>query len=167
MHRIKIRRNKGKQHVIGIIILILFAGIAAGIVSHNWYQFMLVQGQSMEPELRNFQLVFLDKYSDSYENGDIIAFFCENLDCVLVKRIVASGGDSIVILNRTLYVNGRISMDVPDNGQILYGGLAETALTVPEGAYFVLGDNHDASKDSRYTEVGLVHEEDIMGKVIR
>lgn len=58
-------------------------------VSSNWYQLLLIHGDSMNPTYHNMQFVMIDKYSGGYTYGDVIAFQCDNLDSVLVKRIVA------------------------------------------------------------------------------
>lgn len=72
------------------------------------------------------------------ETGDIIIFRHDGK--LLVKRIVAVGGDT-----------------VEKNG---------ISMTVPEGCYYVLGDNADNSYDSRYWENPFVKEEDVVAKLI-
>ena len=148
-----------------IIVLIIF-GIAY-YISSFWFQFMLIQGNSMEPSYKNYQLVLLDKRDSVLKQGDVIVFQCDGLKAVLVKRIIACPGDTVQIVNGTLYVNGTAFKypDVSYEG-ISYAGIAQNEIHLQENQFFVMGDNVEFSKDSRYQEVGCVSKEDILGIVI-
>lgn len=97
-----------------------------------------VPTESMEPTLkRNSYIICCRIYSD-LRLGDIIIFQRDGK--LLVKRIAAIEGDMI-----------------EKNG---------TSLTVPEGCYYVLGDNADNSYDSRYWIEPFVSDDDVMAKLI-
>lgn len=126
---------------------------------------MLIQGKSMLPAYNHMQLVILDRHNRVFQKGDVIAFYCDNLSSVLVKRMVAGPGDTAQIVDGTLIINGQVSQVYPDVGIIPNPGiLAELVKLGPE-QYLVLGDNLSESKDSRYPEVGIVSAEKIFGKV--
>lgn len=78
------KKLRKKIIVLSIICISVFAGY---IISKYFFQFMLIQGDSMYPSYHNMQLVILNKHDREYEVGDVIAFKCDELDCVLVKRI--------------------------------------------------------------------------------
>lgn len=120
----------------------------------------------MEPSYHNLQFALLDKYTDRFENGDVIAFFCEGLDAVLVKRIVATPNETVRISNGTLYVNGNASAEFVQPGTITDGGIASEEIHLDEDEFFVLGDNLPQSIDSRHKTVGPVDQQHIIGKVI-
>ena len=126
---------------------------------------MLIQGESMEPEYHNMQLVVLDVRSKSYETGDVIAFKCDGLEAVLVKRIAAEPGDIVSIENGTLKINGQESSMYQDV-QFEYSGMISGSVEVPSDCYFVLGDNIQESVDSRYSDVGFVNKTKIIGEVL-
>ena len=147
------------------ILLTLLVLMATFYISRNYYQFMLIQGESMAPAYHNFQLVMLDKHTIDYTYGDVIAFRCEGLQSVLVKRVVACPGDEVNIREKTLYVNGRVSELYPQK-EFAYSGIAETTIILGTDQYFVIGDNIGESKVSRYQEVGLVEEETVLGEII-
>lgn len=144
------------------IVLIL---LITRYVSGHYYQFLLIQGNSMEPAYHNMQIVLLDKRTNDYQYGDVIAFACEELSAILVKRIAACPGDTVVILNGTLYVNGEVSSIYPEAGYFKEAGILEECVRLGSGEYIVIGDNADDSKDSRYEEVGVVNQGQIVGKV--
>lgn len=139
---------------------------AAYFVSTNWYQVSLICGESMNPAYHDKQFALIDRHSDSYTYGDVVAFRCEKLDAVLVKRIVACPGDQIIIRDGTLYVNNDVSQIFMQDGIFKYSGLASDMIYLEKGQYFLIGDNLEESKDSRYKEVGTVNVEDIVGKII-
>ena len=126
---------------------------------------MLIQGDSMSPAYHNMQLVLLDKYSKTYSSEDVIAFSSEGLSAVLVKRIAAVPGDIVQIKDEALYVNGLKNSYYCDE-KFSYAGIAQDAIQLGEGQYFVIGDNVEESKDSRFEEVGVVYKDNIIGKVI-
>ena len=104
------------------------------------YVFLLgyVSTESMEPTLKRGSYIIGCRIYSDLEAGDIIIFRHDGK--LLVKRIVAVGGDT-----------------VEQNG---------ISMTVPEGCYYVLGDNADNSYDSRYWENPFVKEEDVVAKLI-
>lgn len=140
-----------------------------------------VYGQSMEPTLhQNDQLLF-SKMSE-VETGDIVIVRSEikltdtelsRMNPVqrwkigeykpLIKRIVAVGGDEVLIEDGIVYVNG-VGLQEEYIGGVLTPGKVYVE-EIPEGYYFVLGDNRKNSTDSRDSRVGLVSEEQIEGKV--
>lgn len=108
------------------------------------------------------------------QRGDVIVFrFPEDEEKDFIKRIVGLPGDTIQIRNKTVVINGEPLEDRAFTQRIDPGIIDSTInprdnfgpVTVPEGAYFVMGDNRDQSLDSRFW--GYVREEKIRGKAFR
>ena len=143
-----------------------------------------VEGQSMEPTFHDQELVFTNKIIQwlgetafgqnlnyNYERGDVIIFHHGKTD--LIKRIIAKDGDTLRISNNGIYVNGKLLDEyyipissrtyLPPNEEAL---LQEGVTTrVPEGYYFVMGDNRENSRDSRFKDIGYISRHDIKGRV--
>lgn len=122
----------------------------------------------MTPTYTSGQPVFLQKWGlpDCLGRDDIVIIRSKNLHRDIVKRIVAMPGDTVQITDGILYVNA-----IPeDNLQHLPAmedpGNAASPITLGDGEYFVLGDNRNASIDSRFDEVGIISSDSIKGKVI-
>ena len=126
---------------------------------------MLIRGNSMYPAYHPMQFVMLDKRSREYRQGDVIAFRCEGLHEVLVKRVAAGPGQTAVIRDGTLYVDGS---PAPFYVELAfeYAGRLENEQKLLAGEYIVIGDNISESRDSRHDQVGIVRESDIIGKII-
>lgn len=108
------------------------------------------------------------------QRGDIVVFrFPEDEEKDFIKRIVGLPGDTIQLRNKVVLVNGQPLDDKAFTQRIDPGVIDSTInprdnfgpVTVPEGSYFVMGDNRDQSLDSRFW--GYVREEKIRGKAFR
>lgn len=107
-----------------------------------------------------------------YQRGDVVIVKQGNTD--LIKRIVALEGEKVEIKNNHVYVNGEelieeylpttVRSKLPSPELSLFRN--ENSLTVPENSYFVMGDNREHSKDSRFKEIGFISRSNIKGRVI-
>jgi signal peptidase I len=106
--------------------------------------------------------------------GDIIVFrFPEDEEKDFIKRIVGLPGDTVQVRNKVVFVNNEPLDDKTFTQRVDPGIIDGTInprdnfgpVTVPQGAYFVMGDNRDQSLDSRFW--GYVREEKIRGKAFR
>jgi signal peptidase I len=120
----------------------------------------------MLPTYHNWQLVFIDRHNTDFGYGDVVVFNNTNVKATLIKRIVACPGDTVLISDGILYINEKPSPLITETTRLSYAGIASSKITLADDEYFVLGDNYEASKDSRCEEVGLLHTTDILGKVI-
>ena len=132
--------TKDKKNSLKVIIPIIVLGIICFIISTFVVQIVFVDGDSMAPTYKNKQMVLINKIDKEYDVGEVIVFTSESVDGYIIKRISAGPGDSVTI-----------------EGE-------ETILQA--GEYYVLGDNREHSIDSRNQLIGIVREENIIGKVI-
>ena len=151
-----------------------------------------VNGASMNYTLLDKEQVII-KPQEQYERGDIIAFYGNLEDPLntglqdasgniqetsYVKRIVAVGGDTVEGRKDGLYINGEkaeepylaneqkafpIEWNIQNLAKGEYWADDKNATVIPEGEYFVLGDNREVSDDSRY--FGFINPSSILGKV--
>ncbi len=136
---------------------------------------------SMVPTLQPKDMVIIQKTKD-VGKGDIIVFKSdmifgesgvkelpfyrrlfvnENTRKKLIKRVIAGPGDKIVIEGADVYVNDEL-LDEPYINDSGYDTVFFEQ--IPEGYYFVMGDNRRFSMDSRNPDIGLIEEERIVGK---
>lgn len=143
-----------KEVIPYVLIVIIVVVIRTYVVTP-----VKVQGDSMIPTLKNKEILLLKKYDKKYERFDIIVFKTE--DDKLVKRVIGLPGEHIKYVDNKLYVNDKLVKDAIDveteNFDLNYLGVDK----IPEGYYFVLGDNRGNSTDSRL--IGLIDEKTILG----
>ena len=120
----------------------------------------------MAPTYHHLQLAILNKTDREFRQGEVIAFHCEELSSILVKRIIAGTGDSAWIQDGKLIVNGCPSTVFPEEVIFDYAGLLKEPVLLGADEYLVIGDNVAESRDSRYSEVGIVCKGKIIGKII-
>ncbi len=146
-----------------IYTLITVAAIAV-LVATLWLPVLRIYGSSMEPTLEDGEIIFSLK-TKNFEQGDIIAFYYNNK--ILVKRVIAGPGEWVDISeDGTVFVNS-VPIDEPYLVEKAFGDTnIELPFQVPDGRYFVMGDQRATSVDSRNTAVGCVEQEQVVGKIL-
>lgn len=151
--------------------------IAAVVIVVLIFTFLLrvvtVSGTSMYPNYHEGdRLVVTNAFGQPLKQGDVVVLV-NVLEDPIIKRVIATENQVVDIdfETGTVYVDGQ-ALDESQFG--LENGITRetaTALektefpaTVPEDHIFVLGDNRPVSEDSRYTAVGMVSEENVLGK---
>lgn len=113
-----------------------------------------IKGQSMHPNFPDGEYLLTEKvtyYRNDPKRGDVVVFKPPISEDEFIKRIIGVSGDTVSVSNGKVFVNGQLLNENyikvnTSSGSFLSEG--ET-YTVPEGNYFVLGDNRPHSSDSR------------------
>lgn len=135
-----IKKRQGYKYLLSFFVTSLIVFILFQIFLEN----MVVDGNSMSPTLLDGDIGICVKSTFvTAEKGDIVNIKSSYLGENIVKRVIATEGDSVTIKNGIVYVN---------NNQEYYSSQrtkGDVSLTVPKGQIFVLGDNRGDSTDSR------------------
>lgn len=137
-----------------------------------------VDGSSMDYTLRDGEMMLIWSLGYTPEQGDIVVLNKTSAllpgwtaPQALVKRVIATGGQSVDIdyATGTVYVDGT-PLDEPYIKEEMYlpasSEMQQAHWDIPEGSIFVMGDNRNASTDSRHETLGPVDEDYVLGKVV-
>lgn len=156
-------KSKGIIKDILSYVLIIVAVVAIRVFIFDPVR---VDGPSMDTTLTDGEIIILNKFE--YRRTDI-----KRYDIVVVKidgkkiikRVIGLPNEKIEIKDNKVYANGKeldnsFASTKTDDFDLSQIGLVK----IPGDSYFVLGDNRDVSLDSRYSEVGTIKKEQIVGK---
>lgn len=181
--------KKAASSIFEIVEMFAWAVFVVLIVFTFFLRLCRVDGGSMENTLYDRQNLLLYSFNYTPEQDDIIVFHLtnpeDNLEKTMVKRVIATGGQTVEInfKTATVTVDG---VEYADTHAVLkdrftdkvinrytltaehhYDPATQTfSATVPEGHVFVMGDNRNNSKDGRDADVGFIDERCILGKAI-
>ena len=143
---------------------LVIAAAVAGLVLTRVYALIEVDGNSMEPTLSDGEILFLRRTKE-VGAGDIAGFYYEGK--ILLKRVIGMPGDEIEIgTDGNVSVNGQPLEEPYLREKSLEKCQLEFPVTVPEGTFFVLGDNRAVSVDSRDLSVGYVRKDQVVGRAV-
>ena len=154
-----------KQEIIEWVVTLAVALVIAVVVRTFIFEPVRVDGNSMYPTLKHGEVMIVSKmgyrFGGEPELFDVvICHYPGRGNTNFVKRVVGLPGDTVQVLDGHLIVNG-----VTYEEKFLHERPIENfgPIVVPEGQYFVMGDNRNNSNDSR--RVGPLEREYIVGKV--
>ena len=147
--------------------------IVSSSIKGNIIQAYKIPAGSLKPTLLTGDQILAKKskaLKNGIQKGDIIIFpYPENPSKEYIKRVIAVGGETIEIIDKKVYINGNQieeSYVIHLDGRILPGKTSVRdnlrPVTVPDDAFFVMGDNRDNSHDSRFW--GFVKKSAVTGK---
>lgn len=130
-----------------------------------------VDGDSMNATLQDGDNLWVDKLSYTFGKPDRFDIIIFNYDekTTYVKRIIGLPGETVRIDQKgQIFINEQLLVENYGLEAIHANNLgrANQPVLLGEDEYFVLGDNRNNSSDSRWPDVGNVHKEDIVGKVV-
>lgn len=151
------------KEVFSWIKMILIAAFVAWIINSFILININVPTESMVPTIEANDRMFAFRLSYVFsepERGDIIVFDGTDEDKRLVKRLLGLPGETIEAKNGQVLIDGQVIDDYTSEITEDFG-----PYTIPESHYFMMGDNRDNSKDSRFYTNKFVPEENLIGKV--
>lgn len=156
-----------REVVSTILYMAVILGLAFFVVTYVG-QRTYVSGNSMLNTLEDGDNLIVDKVTYRFkepERFDIIVFpFAHAKDTYYIKRIIGLPGETVQVLDGKIYIDGEILQESYGREVMQYGGIAETPITLGADEFFVLGDNRNASSDSRDPSVGIIHKDRIIGR---
>lgn len=156
-----------------LLVIFCVAAIVLGALSVYTSQVVTIRaaGTSMIPTIQpGEQVSFLPFWFSEPAPGKVVLISHNNQ--FIVKRIIAAAGDSVSVApDGTVTINGVAANDryaaprpIEDPTQEAWtGGYSGASVIVPEGCYFVMGDNRAASIDSRDAKIGMIPRSSIIG----
>lgn len=134
-----------------LIIIVVVVFIRAFIVTP-----VMIDGESMDPTLKETDIVILNKLDHKYERGDIVVV--KTMDERIIKRVIGLPGERIRCADNVIYINGK---KIDDDFAYITDDFPETY--IKKDYYYVLGDNRENSLDSR--RIGAISKSQIVGSV--
>ncbi len=165
------REKSTAWEIISFLMYIAIVFVLTFLVIRYVGQRTEVSGASMESTLSNGDNLIVDKISYHFrapERFDIIVFpYQYEEDTYYIKRIIGLPGEKVRIdADGVIYIDGEELVESYGKEVIAPNklGLAQEEITLLDDEYFVLGDNRNASSDSRDPSVGNIHRKDIIGR---
>ncbi len=161
------KKNNFKAEIFEWIKEILIALVIVFVITTFIAQLTNVVGKSMFPTLEDGDHIIIEKISKRFgdmDRYDIIVFPHEK-DILYIKRIIGLPGEKVEIKDGKVFIDDK-EIDEKYEFEIIEEYGDSLPMTVPDGEYFVLGDNRNNSHDSRYQTVGTVKKENITGRAI-
>lgn len=165
------KEKKNKTFLREVIDLVVYCAtiiVAALLIVTFVAQRTEVIGHSMVDTLQDGDNLIVDKITYRFkdpERYDIIVFPSPDEEGKnYIKRIIGLPGETVQIIDGAVYIDGELLGENYGLEVMEYAGIAESPITLGEDEYFVLGDNRNNSKDSRYEAVGPISRDDIIGR---
>lgn len=158
--------------------LVLAVFIVGGFLFSTTSHFYIVDGRSMEPTLHDEELILVSEISywgTHPASGDLVVLdYPIAPELSLVKRVIGTPGDTIQFKDGAVFLQRAGETTFTRIDEEYVHGVATpcrnsalincASVVVPEGNYFVMGDNRESSSDSR--DWGFVPEDTIKGKAV-
>lgn len=159
----EIKTVKKKNEVWGWIRFLLLLGLAYLLIN-NMIGLTRVSGNSMNPSLANGNILLMNKlpiFFSTPKYGDVVVIKDERLGFSIIKRVIGTPGDHVLIVGGEIYVNGKLLPELYTVGR----SEDMNEQIVANGHLFVVGDNRTLgeSKDSRDPSLGQVQLKDVKG----
>lgn len=164
--KFRLGRAGAKAIVIWAVEILIVCMLAVFLVA-AFGQRVSTAGDSMAPELRNGDVLLINRavyHIKSPSRGDIVAFRQDKNGHFSVKRIVGLPGETVQISDGKILIDGEELTGDIYGSDIEYAGEADQPVQLGDDEYFVMGDNHTASDDSRLPSIGAVSRDEIYGE---
>lgn len=157
------------QIILKLAVDIVIIICATYLVMNAFFTNIVITGHSMNNTLNDDDKVLINRISYIFhdpERYDLIVFEAEisGITGCYVKRVIGLPGETVKITDGRVYIDGKELEDDVIKTYINTAGLAADSIKLAYDEYFVLGDNRNNSDDSRYSNIGLVKRENIIGR---
>ena len=162
------KKSMGRE-VLEMVVYILIVAALTWLLVTFVGQRTVVSGRSMNPTLENGDNLITDTISYRFSDPkryDIVVFPFEDETGKrnFIKRIIGLPGETVQIKDGEVYINGELLGETYGKEKMDYAGRASEPSTLGDDEYFVLGDNRNNSKDSRYEDVGNISRDRLIGR---
>ena len=157
------------REIFSMMFYLIFVVAATLLIIRFVGQRTEVSGHSMEDTLDDGDNLIVDKLTYRFRDPvryDIIVFpYKSKEDTYYIKRIIGLPGEMVQITEEgNILINGEILEESYGREVMKSPGIAADPIILGEDEYFVLGDNRNASADSRDPSVGVISGKDIVGR---
>jgi len=157
-------------------LIVLVAALALTFVLKTFvFELAQVRGESMSACLHNGNRIYVEKLVFRFrgpQRGDIVMCYYTKFDNArygkrtyfYIKRVIGLPGDTVRIEGSQVYINDELYDEPYLSEKAKKAYVADQTYQVPQGQYFVMGDNRGQSEDSTDDRVGFIPRQDILGR---
>lgn len=160
--------NKVGLFFLELIKVVVLAGITIVLVRYFLFKPFYVKGQSMEPNFHEKDYLIIDEITYRFREpvrGEVVVFHAPGIDDFYLKRVLGLPGERVKVEgNKVIVYNDEHPQGIVVEEHYLNEQTnGSITITLEDNEYFVLGDNRDASYDSR--RFGAISGDKIVGRV--